>query len=127
MLQRRSRRSPITPEIRRSASSIDAGRGTDDLIPGTFKLKRNPSNDYLIDRQLQKTKTFTGIVGINTQDFALQEGMGPIVDRSKEHLGTTDRAIITLRRMLLEAIAAVERGETRARRRSRDPSRHPPL
>jgi phenylpropionate dioxygenase-like ring-hydroxylating dioxygenase large terminal subunit len=89
-----------------------SGRGKDDLIPGTFTLKRNPSNDYLIDRALQKTRSYTGIDGVNTQDFAVQEGMGPIVDRSKEYLGTTDRAIITLRRMLLEATTAVERGDT---------------
>jgi phthalate 4,5-dioxygenase len=89
-----------------------SGRGKDDLIPGTFKLKRNPANDYLIDRAIQRTQTYTGIDGVNTQDFAIQEGMGPIADRSREYLGTTDRAIVTLRRMLLEATAAVERGET---------------
>jgi phthalate 4,5-dioxygenase len=88
-----------------------SGRGKDDLIPGTFTLKRNPSNDYLIDRQAQRTRSFTGIEGVNTQDFAVQEGMGPIVDRSKEYLGTTDRAIVTLRKLLLDATAAVERGE----------------
>jgi phthalate 4,5-dioxygenase len=88
-----------------------SGRGQQDLIPGTFTLKRNPSNDYLIDRHIQKTQTFTGIDGVNTQDFAIQEGMGPIVDRSAEYLGTTDRAIVTMRRMLLEATHAVERGE----------------
>jgi phthalate 4,5-dioxygenase oxygenase subunit len=88
-----------------------SGRGKDDLIPGTFQLKRNPSNDYLIDRQAQRTSSFTGIDGVNTQDFAIQEGMGPIVDRSKEYLGSTDRAIATLRRMLLDATAAVERGD----------------
>jgi phthalate 4,5-dioxygenase oxygenase subunit len=84
------------------------GRGPDDLIPGTFRLKKNKSNDYMIDRVLQKTKTYTGIVGVNTQDFALQEGMGPIVDRSLEHLGTSDRAIVTMRRLLLEAVGDVE-------------------
>ena len=68
-------------------------------------------NDYLIDRRVQQTKTFTGIAGINTQDIALQEGMGPIVDRSQEYLGTSDKAIIAMRRMLLEATYAVERGE----------------
>ena len=36
--------------------------------------------------------------------------MGPIVDRSKEHLGTTDRAIITLRQILLESLDTLERG-----------------
>ncbi|HEX3550761.1 MAG TPA: Rieske 2Fe-2S domain-containing protein [Candidatus Elarobacter sp.] len=88
------------------------GRGKDDLIPGTFKLKANLANDYFIDREKQKQKTFTGIRGVNTQDFAIQEGMGPIPDRSKERLGTTDRAIIVTRQLLLEACDRVERGET---------------
>lgn len=80
-----------------------AGRGKDDYIPGTYWLKANPSNDYFIDRELQRTKTFTGITGLNTQDFAVQEGMGPIVDRSKEALASTDLAIQAARRLLLEA------------------------
>jgi hypothetical protein len=42
--------------------------------------------------------------------MALQEGMGPIVDRSKERLGTSDKAIIAARQLLLEAIAAVAAG-----------------
>jgi nitrite reductase/ring-hydroxylating ferredoxin subunit len=99
---------PITPEFALSYE-IHAGRGPDDLLPG-FKLKSNPRNDYFIDRQVQKTKTFTGISGINTQDFALQQGMGPIVDRSREHLGTTDRAIIMTRQLLMEAIDTAESG-----------------
>jgi phenylpropionate dioxygenase-like ring-hydroxylating dioxygenase large terminal subunit len=89
-----------------------AGRGREDSIPGTFRLKRNQSNDYLIDRQMQKTQNYTGIVGVNTQDFALQEGMGPICDRSKEFLGTSDKAIVAMRRILLEAIAVNEKGGT---------------
>jgi phthalate 4,5-dioxygenase oxygenase subunit len=100
----------LTQEFRKKADKF-AGRGEDDMIPGTFILKRNPSNDYLIDRELQRTKTYTGIVGLNTQDFALQEGMGPIVDRSKEFLGTSDKAVIMLRRLLLEGIDAVEQGQ----------------
>src|SRR5262252_4280660 len=100
---------PRFPKMWRKRMKHHSGRGKEDLIPGTFKLKRNPSNDYLIDRQLQRTQSYTGIDGVNTQDFAVQEGMGPIVDRSDEHLGSTDRAIVTLRRMLLDATAAVER------------------
>lgn len=88
------------------------GRGKDDNIPGTFRLKRNQSNDYMIDRQIQKTKTFTGIEGVNTQDYALQEGMGPIVDRSKEFLGTSDKAIVAMRRIMLEAMKINEDGGT---------------
>jgi hypothetical protein len=75
-------------------------------------MKKNLANDYMIDRQLQKAKSFTGIIGTNTQDIALQEGMGPIPDRSQEHLGTSDKAIIAMRKMLMEATYAVERGET---------------
>jgi hypothetical protein len=85
------------------------GRGPEHMLPG-YHLKANKRNDYFIDRHVQKTQTFTGIAGINTQDIALQEGMGPIVDRSREHLGTTDRAIIATRQLLLEAVDSVESG-----------------
>ncbi|HEY5350161.1 MAG TPA: Rieske 2Fe-2S domain-containing protein [Candidatus Lustribacter sp.] len=103
---------PVTPEY---AAYVEryTGRGPEHMDPEhPFRLKQTLANDYLIDRRLQKTKTFTGIPGVNTQDVALQEGMGPIVDRSLEHLGTTDRAIIVLRQLLLEALADVEAGRT---------------
>jgi phenylpropionate dioxygenase-like ring-hydroxylating dioxygenase large terminal subunit len=87
-----------------------SGRGPEHFIPGTFKLKQNRDNDYLIDRDVQKTQTYTGIPGVNTQDIAVQEGMGPICDRSREHLGTTDRAVIAARQLLLEACDDVEAG-----------------
>ena len=81
-------------------------------IPGTYWLKRNKSNDYLIDREVQKRKTFSGIAGINTQDFALQSALGGgfIVDRSREALGSTDHAIQACRRLLLQACEDVEAG-----------------
>jgi hypothetical protein len=85
------------------------GRGPDDLRPD-MRLKKSLANDFLIDRQVQRTHTFSGISGVNTQDVAVQEGMGPIVDRSQEHLGSTDRAVVTMRRLLLEATRTVEAG-----------------
>jgi phenylpropionate dioxygenase-like ring-hydroxylating dioxygenase large terminal subunit len=102
---------PATPLPQEQAIGVEtrAGRGPNDLSAG-YRPKRNRENDYLIDRELQKRRSFTGIVGVNTQDFALQEGMGPIVDRTKEHLGTTDRAVIVARRLLLEATDAVAEG-----------------
>ena len=87
----------------------DYGRGPDDLRPD-LRLKKSLANDFLIDREVQRTNTFSGISGVNTQDVAVQEGMGPIVDRSEEHLGSTDRAIIAMRRLLLEAVRTVEAG-----------------
>ena len=71
------------------------------MIPSTFIPKRNMTNDYLLDREIQQTTTYTGIWGVNDQDRAIQESMGPIYDRRKEHLGTSDQAIITARRRLL--------------------------
>ena len=73
-----------------------------------FRKVRNRDNNWLIDRQVQKTETFTGIEGINTQDHAIQESMGPLVDRTKEHLGNSDKAIVAARLLLLQAAKSVE-------------------
>ncbi len=63
-----------------------------------------------MDRHVQKYETFTGIRGINKQDRAIQESMGRVVDRIREHLGPADRAIIQARRLLLQAIKTVQEG-----------------
>jgi phthalate 4,5-dioxygenase oxygenase subunit len=62
------------------------------------------SNNYEQDRELMKDGNFSGIRGIANQDHAATESMGPIVDRSKESLGTSDAPIIQMRRMLLEQV-----------------------
>jgi phenylpropionate dioxygenase-like ring-hydroxylating dioxygenase large terminal subunit len=87
------------------------GRGlAEDFFPGTFKLKANASNDYGLSRERQKTLNYTGIEGTNTQDFAVQESMGPIYDRTQEHLGSADTAIIQMRRLLIQAVQDVAEG-----------------
>lgn len=75
-----------------------------------FRSIANAGNDYFIDREMQRTTNFTGIEGINTQDRAVQESMGVVCDRTREHLGTTDRAIIMTRKIMLEASRVVEDG-----------------
>jgi len=87
------------------------GNGPLDVDQTTFRGTRNRQNNYLLDRQVQKHETFSGIDGINVQDRAVQESMGAIVDRSKEHLGPADRAVIQARRLLLDAVRSVEKGE----------------
>ena len=64
---------------------------------------RNRSNDYLIDREAQRTRSFTGIVGISEQDAAIQDSQGLIADRTREHLGPTDLGIVRFRRTILDA------------------------
>jgi len=86
------------------------GRGPEDFIPGTFKLKANWSNDFNLSRERQKTVNYTGIEGTNTQDFAVQESMGPIYDRTQERLGSADTAIIQMRFLLLDAVKDVREG-----------------
>ena len=98
---------PLTPEfIHRQETQ--AGRGPIGEV-GEVR-RRTRENDWLIDREVQRTRTYTGIDGVNTQDLAVQESMGRIVDRSREHLGSTDKAITAMRRILLDAIKEVANG-----------------
>jgi phthalate 4,5-dioxygenase oxygenase subunit len=88
------------------------GNGPLEVDQTTFRSQRHRKNNYLLDRQAQKTRSFTGIEGVNTQDRAVQESMGRIVDRSREHLGPADKAIIQARRLLLQAIKTMQEGGT---------------
>lgn len=80
-------------------------------LPDYAPLK-NKSNDYHYDPAEQATVTYTGMgLDINVHDQWAVEGMGRIQDRTQEHLGRSDAAIIRYRRMLRAAIAAVENGD----------------
>ena len=83
---------------------------------GKWRITQNLRNDFLIDRDLQKrnegTAGYTGIQGIHQQDQALTEAMGPILDRTRERLGTGDTMVIRTRRRLLSAAKALrDQGE----------------
>jgi phenylpropionate dioxygenase-like ring-hydroxylating dioxygenase large terminal subunit len=81
------------------------------VVPGTFVAAQNKANDYLIDRAAQKAgDTFSGVEGIAMQDASLQETMGPIADRTKENLVTTDNGIIMARQHLRRAAQGLEKG-----------------
>jgi phthalate 4,5-dioxygenase len=81
---------------------------------GRFRTEQTLENDFLIDRDLQRSNTgpngYTGIAGIPPQDAAMTVSMGPIYDRSQEHLGTSDMMVIQVRRKLLAAARAVANG-----------------
>ncbi len=64
----------------------------------------NRANDYSINYDIQKTVNMSGIPrGGNLQDRAMTETMGVIYDRTREHLGTSDRMIIAVRQRLMTA------------------------
>lgn len=92
--------------------AMDDGHGIHvKLIPGTFIPVQNKDNDYLMDREAQKAKiSYSGISGIAIQDSSLQESMGPIADRSKENLVSTDNGIIMARHRLRKAALALQKG-----------------
>jgi len=81
-------------------------------VPGTYRPLANKDNDYLVDRAAQKAgKTYSGVAGFAIQDSSLQESMGPICDRTKENLVSTDNGIIMARhRMLRAAKALMDKG-----------------
>jgi hypothetical protein len=81
-----------------------------------FRTPGNPANDFLIDREIQRRNQgvpgYTGIRSFGMQDAAMSTGMGPVLDRSDEHLGSSDAMIIRIRRRLLSALDAYERQGT---------------
>ncbi len=78
--------------------------------PATFRPLRNKDNQYLMDREKQRSVNMTGIHGFAAQDQAIQESMGTVVDRTRERLGTSDTAIIATRRLLLQEIGELSEG-----------------
>jgi phthalate 4,5-dioxygenase len=88
-----------------------AQRLAEHSLPDYAPLK-NKANQYGYSADEQKTSTYTGMgMDINVHDQWACESMGSVQDRTKEHLGTTDKAISAYRRMLLQTIAKVEQGE----------------
>jgi len=101
--------------FRRSApmEQKDIGRNQEilDELTDNYRPKRNKANRYLQDRESMKTWSFSGMGRIfNVQDTAIVEGSGSIVDRTREFLGPSDRAIILARRQVLKAIRDLQTG-----------------
>ena len=71
---------------------------------GRWRMPANETNDYLIDRDVQQQVSYTGIAGVDTQDMAVTESMGAVVDRVREHLAPSDRMITLTRRRLLNML-----------------------
>ena len=103
-----------TDEGRRKMSML-VGEDLDE----NFRPLRNETNNYGQDRELMRAgiapgrdadlgqlrNAYTGIdTGVQTQDMAMVETMGPVSDRSKEHLGSSDNGIIQWRLALVDSV-----------------------
>ena len=94
-----------------ASSAMGAGGGRMTAVAAQSPRPRaSRDNDYYLDREKQRTLSYTGIPGIAQQDMAVTESMGAIYDRSHEHLGTTDAAVIRMRRMLIKAAKDLANG-----------------
>jgi phthalate 4,5-dioxygenase oxygenase subunit len=82
------------------------------VIPGTYQAQANKSNDYQIDRVRQRFFNYTGIVNTPIQDFAMVENQrGPVTDRTRETLVSSDKYLIHIRRRIMAAATKLKQGE----------------
>src|SRR5712692_191249 len=103
---------PARPLTEKELQAMRNGEGIHvKYVPGTFRPLANKDNDYLIDRAAQKAgKTYSGVEGIAMQDASLQESAGPIQDRSRENLVSSDNGIIMARQCLMKAALDLKKG-----------------
>ena len=125
-------RRPDRREMRAAREKRSAMRMGLDLDT-EYRKSRTRANSWLQDRAAMRAGNFTGIEGVNNEDIAMQESMGAIYDRTKEHLGASDMAVIRMRRIMLDGVRKFTEGappvglaepvayETLARRRAHDP------
>ena len=101
---------PERPLTDAECAKLADGQSVHAEVDARFVPIRNRGNDYLIDREDQKHRTYTGIRGISEQDAAIQDSQGIVADRSREHLGPTDAAIVKFRRMMLDGARELSAG-----------------
>lgn len=72
-----------------------------------FRKTVNIDNWYNQDRDWMKSGMLSGIKGVVTQDHAVSETQGRVLDRTKEHLGTSDMAVVAWRRLMIKSAKAL--------------------
>ena len=78
---------------------------------GITPRRYTAANDYLIDREVQRTSIFSGVADFVSQDLMVTESMGPVYDRTQEQLGSTDKAISRMRHILISAARGLAEGK----------------
>jgi phthalate 4,5-dioxygenase len=81
-----------------------------DRAGGVVEHPSEPFDHYGLDRAAQKTVSFTGIPDFRGHDRMATTSMGRLYDRTKEHWGTTDVALIRMHSLLLDAAETVAAG-----------------
>ena len=103
---------PDRPIGERERERLSRGAGIFAQVDDDYVPIRRRENDYLLDRELQRNASFTGIAGISEQDQAIADSQGPIADRTRELLCQTDLGVVRFRDLMFEAAQGVREGET---------------
>jgi hypothetical protein len=96
-----SRHGPIDNSQRQKEAGLETG----------YRPPGNARTNHLQDRAAMRAGNWSGIQVIRAQDRAMTESMGVISPRHKEHLGTSDMAVIRMRKRMLDAVKAFMNGE----------------
>lgn len=105
---------PDRPLSEQERAAYASGGAVHSEVDAHYVPVRRRANDYLIDRELQKRESFTGIKGISEQDAAIQDSQGLIHDRTREMLGPTDLGVSAFRALMLKAAGDLEAGKAPA-------------
>jgi phthalate 4,5-dioxygenase oxygenase subunit len=104
-----NRGAPVDEERLRTFAGARLGVDLD----AEYRKVRTRANTFLQDRGAMKRKeSYSGIFGVQGQDIAVQESMGPLYDRTREHLGASDVAVIRMRRLMLDSVRRFQAGGT---------------
>ncbi len=103
---------PVRPLGEAERAKLASGHGVIGEVGPDYVPLRNRSNDYAIDRDEQRHRTFTGIRGVSEQDAMVQDSQGFIADRTREHLTPTDAAVVRFRRLVLEGARNLAAGKS---------------
>ncbi|CAN5410725.1 Rieske 2Fe-2S domain-containing protein [soil metagenome] len=102
---------PTRPLGKEEVDKLLLGHGVIAEVDENFFPVRNRANEYLIDRVAQKHITFTGVRGAAEQDAMIQDSQGRISDRTREHLTSSDAAIVRFRRTVMSQAKALAEGK----------------
>ena len=80
-------------------------------VTAEYFMPLTRKNRYKQNRPEMKAVSFAGLgPSFFVHDKCVTEVQGTIMDRSQEHLGYTDRAVILMRKQMLDAVAATASG-----------------
>jgi len=97
--------------FKRARKVTDADVHRRKVIGPGYRRIPNKDNHYLQDREMQRKVNFTGMEDFLSHDSCATESMGELFDRSREHLGLSDKGVIAVRRYMLDVIKDFQDGK----------------